>query len=49
MVLADAIEGLLSDPELLAEAQRRARRACERFTAETITLSLYQWILGVMR
>ena len=49
VALAEAIEGLLSDPELLAEAQRRARRASERFTAETVTLSLYQWILGVMQ
>ncbi|PST47682.1 hypothetical protein COO72_11735 [Bifidobacterium callitrichos] len=49
VALADAIEALLGDPELLAEAQHKARLTSEQFSSRIITKPLYQWILGVMR
>lgn len=42
--LATAIEALTSDPDYLAQKQRDARTAAERFTSDEITRDLAQWI-----
>lgn len=47
--LADAIEGLLRDPEALEVAQVKALEASRRFSSDIITKPLYQWILHTMR
>ncbi len=43
--LATAIEALTSDPDYLAQKQRDARTAAERFTSDEITRDLAQWII----
>ena len=43
--LVTAIEALTSDPDYLAQKQRDARTAAERFTSDEITRDLAQWII----